>query len=189
MKDLMYSEIDRLGRDFIKTKIKDNILNSECIINQIFEKCAKSLGTRNLTPSEYTSLAEALMHYLLTITITPSQRKITINKIEISILIPSAGGLKNGGDRVLVVQFLKEDKIKNEHTVKNLLEIQPTVGNIWLVSYHPVITLFQLKNFVINTSSIGTKIGTNELVQPFSRLMVQVDAFLNKINYSGFRIL
>ena len=185
MKDLMYSEIDQLGRDFIKTKIKDNTLNSECIIKQIFEKCAKSRGPQNLTPSECIVLAEALMHFLLAITITPSQRKITINKIEISILVPSAGGLKNGGDRVLVIQFLKEHKIENEHIISDLLEIQPTVDNIWLVSYCPVLTLYPVKNFVINTSSIGT----NELVQPFSRLMIQVNAFLNKINYTGFRIL
>jgi hypothetical protein len=185
MKDLMYSEIDQLGRDFIKTKIKDNILNSECIIKQIFEKCAKSRGTQHLTPFECISLAEALMHYLLTITITPSQRKIKINNIEISIFVPSAGGLKYGGDKVLVIQFLKGGKIENEHTVSGLLEIQPTVDNIWLVSHSPVVTLFQLKNFVIKTQSIGT----NELVQPFSRLMIQIIAFLNKINYTGFRIL
>ena len=185
MNDLIYSAIDQLGRDFIKTKIKDNILNSESIIKQIFEKCAKSRGTQNLTPSECISLAEALMHYLLAITITPSQRKITINKIEVSIFVPSAGGLKNGGDRVLVIQFLKEDKIENEHTISDLLEIQPSVDNIWLVSYCPITTLFPLKNFVINTSSIGT----NELLQPFSRLMIQVNAFLNNINYTGFRIL
>jgi hypothetical protein len=42
-----------------------------------------------------------------------------------------------------------------------------------------------LKNFIINTQLIGT----NELVQPFSRLMIQIIAFLNKINYTGFRIL
>jgi hypothetical protein len=185
MKDLMYSEIDQLGRDYIKTKINDNILNSEGIIKQIFEKCVKSRGTQNLTPSEFISLSESLMHYLLAITITPSQRKITINKTEISILVPSAGGLKNGGDRVLVIQFLKGDKIENEHTVSDLLEIQPTLDNIWLVSYCPIITLFPLKNFIINTSSIET----NEVVQPFSRLMIQVNAFLNKINYTGFRIL
>ncbi|HZB17804.1 MAG TPA: hypothetical protein VE445_11610, partial [Nitrososphaeraceae archaeon] len=127
----------------------------------------------------------SLMHYLLAITITPSQRKITINKIEISILVPGAGGLKNGGDRVLVIQFLKGDKIEDEYTISDLLKIQPTIDNIWLVSYCPVITPFPLKNFVINTSSIET----NERVQPFSRLMIQVNAFINKVNYTGFRIL
>lgn len=185
MKDLMYSEIDLLGRDFIKTKLKNNILNSEFIIKKIFEKCAISRGSQKLTPSECITLAEALMHYLLAITITPSQRKITINNIEISILVPSAGGLKNGGDGVLIIQFLKEDKIENEHTVSNLLEIQPTVDNIWLVSYCPVTTLFPMKNFVFTTSSIGT----NELVQPLPQLMIQVNAFLDKIHYTGFRIL
>ena len=185
IKELMYSEIDLLGKDYIKAKIKDNILNSECIIKQIFEECTKSRGAQNLTPSECISLAEALMHYLLAITITPSQRKIIIRKIEISIVVPGASGLKNGGDKVLVIQFLKGDKIENENTVSDLLEIQPTFDNIWLVSYSSVITLFPIKNFVINTSLIGT----NELVQPFSQLMIQVNTFLNRINYTGFRIL
>ncbi|TVP39891.1 hypothetical protein [Candidatus Nitrosocosmicus arcticus] len=185
VKELLYSEIDQLGVDFIKTKIKDNILNSEVIIKQIFEKCAKSRGSRNLSPSDYISLAEALLHYLLAITITPSQRKININKIEVSILVPGARGLKNGGDKVLIIQFLKGDKVEYEHTVSDLLKIQPTLDNIWLVSYCPVVTPFPLRNFVINSASIGTK----ELTQPFSQLMIQINDFLDRINYCGFRII
>jgi len=185
VKKLLYSEIDQLGIEFIKTKIKNNILNSEYIIKQIFEECAKSRGAQNLSPSDYISLAEALMHYLLAITITPSQRKININKTEVSILVPGASGLKNGGDKVLIIQFLEGGKVEYEHTVSDLLKIQPTLDNIWLVSYCPVITLFPLKNFVINSASNGTK----KLAQPFSQLMIQINDFLDRINYSGFRIL
>ena len=88
LKELLYLKIDQLGIDCIKTKIKDNILNSEYIINQLIEECASSRGDQNLSHSDHISLAEGLMHYLLAITITPSQRKININNIEVSILIP-----------------------------------------------------------------------------------------------------
>jgi hypothetical protein len=185
VKELLYIEIDKLGIDFIKTKIKENILNSEVIIKQILEGCTKSSGAQNLSHSDYVSLAEALMHYLLAITITPSQRKISIKNIEVSILVPGASGLKNSGDKVIIIQFLKGEKIGYEHTASDLLRIQPNFDNIWLVSYFPVVNQFQLKNFVINSVSIGT----NEFALPFSKLMIQINDFLDRINYTGFRII
>ncbi len=185
VKELLYIEIDKLGIDFIKTKIKENILNSEVIIKQILEGCTKSRDAQNLSHSDYVSLAEALMHYLLAITITPSQRKIDIKNIEVSILVPSASGLTNGGDKVIIIQFLKGDAIEYENTLSSLLKIQPTVDNIWLVSYFPVLNQFPLRNFVINSASIGTE----EFALPFSKLMIQINDFLDRINYTGFRII
>jgi hypothetical protein len=65
------------------------------------------------------------------------------------------------------------------------LKIQPTLDNIWLVSYCPIVMRLPLKNFIIDSESIGT----NELAQPFSKLMIEINDFLNRINYTGFRIL
>ena len=66
------------------------------------------------------------MHYLLAITITPSQRKININNTEVSILVPGARDLKNGGEKVIIIQFLKGDEVEYEQTISELLKIQPT---------------------------------------------------------------
>ena len=185
LKELLYLKIDQLGIDCIKTKIKDNILNSEYIINQLIEECASSRGDQNLSHSDHISLAEGLMHYLLAITITPSQRKININNIEVSILIPGTRDLKNGGDKVIIIQFLKGDEVEYEQTISELLKIQPILDNIWLVSYRPIVTRSPLRNFVIDGGSIGNK----ELTQPFSKLMIEINDFIDRINYSGFRIL
>ena len=185
LKELLYSKIDQLGIDFIKTKIKDNILNSEYIIKQLLEECASSRSVQNLSHSDYISLAEGLMHYLLAITITPSQRKININNTEVSILVPGARDLKNSADKVIIIQFLKGDEVEYGHTISELLKIQPTLDNIWLVSYCPIVTRFPFKNFVIDGESIGNK----ELAQPFSKVMIEINDFLDRINYTGFRIL
>ena len=131
---------------------------------------------------DYITLAEGLLHYLLAITITPSQRKININHTEVSILVPSARDLKIGGDKVILIQFLKGDEVENEQTVSELLKIQPTLDNIWLVSYCPTATRLPLKNFVID----GESIGINELAQPFSKLMIEINDFLNRINTPVF---
>ena len=125
------------------------------------------------------------MHYLLAITITPSQRKININHTEVSILVPGARDLKNGGDKVIIIQFLEGDEVEYEQTISELLKIQPTLDNIWLVSYRPIVTRFPLKNFVIDGGSFGNK----EHAQPFSKLMIEINNFLDRINYTGFRIL
>jgi len=150
LKELLYSKIDQLGVDYIKTKIKGNIQNSEYIIKRLLEECASSSELRNLTNSDYLELAEGLLHYLLAITITPSQRKININNIEVSILVPGARDLKNGGKKVIIIQFLKGNEVEYEQTISELLKIQPTRYNIWLVSYCPIVTRFPLKNFVID---------------------------------------
>ena len=185
LKELLYSKIDQLGVDYIKTKIKGNIQNSEYIIKRLLEECASSSELRNLTNSDYLELAEGLLHYLLAITITPSQRKININNIEVSILVPGARDLRINTDKVIIIQFLKADKIEYDQTIRELLKIQPTLNNIWLVSYCPILTRFPLKNFVIDSESIGNK----EFVQPFSKLMIEINNFLDRINYTGFRIL
>lgn len=185
LKELLYSKIDQLGVDYIKTKIKGNIQNSEYIIKRLLEECASSSGARNLTNSDYLELAEGLLHYLLAITITPSQRKININNIEVSILIPGARDLRINTDKVIIIQFLKVDKIEYDQTIRELLKIQSTLNNIWLVSYCPIVTMVPLKNFVIDGESIKNK----DIVQPFSKVLIEINDFLDRTNYTGFRII
>ena len=185
LKKLLYSKIDQLGVDYIKTKIKGNIQNSEYIIKRLLEECASSSELRNLTNSDYLELAEGILHYLLTITITPSQRKININNIEVSILVPGARDLRINTDKVIIIQFLKADKIEYDQTIRELLKIQPTLNNIWLVSYYPMVTMVPLKNFVIDGESIKNK----DIVQPFSKVLIEINDFLDRTNYTGFRII
>ena len=185
LKKLLYSKIDQLGVDYIKTKIKGNIQNSEYIIKRLLEECASSSGVQNLTNSDYLELAEGLLHYLLAITITPSQRKININNIEVSILVPGARDLRINTDKVIIIQFLKADKIEYDQTIRELLKIQPTLNNIWLVSYYPMVTMVPLKNFVIDGESIKNK----DIVQPFSKVLIEINDFLDRTNYTGFRII
>ncbi|HKU83085.1 MAG TPA: hypothetical protein VJP58_03505 [Candidatus Nitrosocosmicus sp.] len=166
-------------------KIKSNIQNSEYIIKQLFKECASSNDLQSLTQSDYISLAEGLMHFLLAITITPSQRKINICNTEVSILVPGASDLKRKSDKVIIIQFLKGDEIEYTKTINELLKIQPTFDNIWLISYRPIITTFGLKNFVIDDESIQNK----EIIQPFSKVMIEINSFLDQINYNGFRII
>ena len=86
---------------------------------------------------------------------------------------------------MIIIQFLKGDEVEYEQTISELLKIQPNLDNIWLVSYSPIVSRSPLKNFVIDGESIEHK----ESTQPFSKLMIEINAFLDRINYSGFRIL
>jgi len=184
LKELLYSKIDQLGIDHIKLKIKSNIHNTEYIIKQLFVECTGSNDIQNLTRSDYISLAEGLMHYLLAITITPSQRKINICNTEVSILVPGASDLKKKSDKVVIIQFLKGDEVEYTKIINELLEIQPSFYNIWLISYRPIVTTFGLKNFVIDERNQNM-----EIIQPFSKVIIEINSFLNRINYTGFRII
>lgn len=184
IKELLYNEINQIGINYIKTKINSSILNSENIIVQILDKCFEKMSKDNFSESDILSLAEALMHFLLTISIIPTERKITINNIEVSILVPNVKGLKIDSSKVLVIQFINENTLKSISVLNNLLKIQPHKENIWLVSYAESEQPPKFRNFVINYRSRNT-----DYSMPFSQILIEINGFLDKIEFSGFRII
>jgi hypothetical protein len=149
------------------------------------KNCLNSLDRNTLLDSEWVSIGEALMHYMLTVMVLPSQRKITIDGFELSVVIPDARNIYKNHDQVVIIQFY----IDEDNTVKNMVDklksIQPIMENIWIVSFLPIDIPNPLKNYVIsdrvNVSS--------ETVFPYSIIISDVAQHLEKINYSGFKIL
>ena len=71
--------------------------------------CLISLNGIRITDSDWVSLAEALMHYMLTVMMLPSQRKIMVEDIEVSIIIPNARNINKNLDQILIIQFCNFD--------------------------------------------------------------------------------
>lgn len=185
LKNLLYSEIDRMGSSSIKQKLLNKNENSKFIIEELLKNCMNSINNKALSDSEWVSLAEALMHYLLTIMVIPSQRKITINGLEVGIMIPSARDIYKILEQVIIIQFcLTEDE-----TIKNVIEklnaIQPLQQNIWIVSFSSIDIPKPLRNYVISNS----KTIHSDNVFPFSQIMIDIVEHVDRINYSGFKIL
>ena len=185
LKNLLYAEINRMGSLNIKRKIMEKKENSKYIIEELLKNCLNSLDGNALMDSEWVSLAEALMHYMLTVMVLPSQRKITIDGLEISVVIPNARNVYKNQEQVLIIQFYldKDNTIKN--IVDKLKSVQPIMENIWIVSYSSIDMPNLLRNYVISD-----RVYVNcETVFPFSQIILDVVKHIEKIDYTGFRIL
>ncbi|HSA75098.1 MAG TPA: hypothetical protein VLE21_02810 [Candidatus Nitrosocosmicus sp.] len=185
LKNLLYAEINRMGSLNIKRKIMEKSENSKYIIEELMKNCLNSLNRNILLDSEWVSICEALMHYMLTVMVLPSQRKITIDGFEVSVVIPNARNIYKNLEQVIIIQFY----IDEDNTIKNIVDklksIQPIMENIWIVSYLSIDMPNPLKNYVIS-DRVNV---TGETVFPFSRIILDVAQHLEKINYSGFKIL
>jgi len=137
VKDILYQEITNISEDKIQLEISKN--NSSKIISQIISKCAPKIRKISTSIDEdLGNFAEGLMHYLLTVSLIPSQRKISKkNNVEIDIVIPDVLTLNSSPKDSLIILFPKS---KNENLIKKRISeletIQPIKENIWVVLHH-----------------------------------------------------
>ncbi len=136
VKDILYQEIANISEDVIQLEISKN--NSSKIISQIISKCTTKIQKISTSFDEDLGIfAEGLMHYLLTVSLIPSQRKISKNNVEIDIVIPDILTLNSNPKDSLIILFPKS---KNENMIKKriseLERIQPIKENIWVVLHH-----------------------------------------------------
>jgi len=105
------------------------------VIETIYEGCKDRLDKLDGNKSEIlVTFAEALVHYLLTTALIPSQRKITFNNVYLDVLIPDIKILSTSPQDALIISFPKTNDIS---TIKNrlteIIKIQPVKENIWFV--------------------------------------------------------
>ncbi len=122
-------------------------------------------------------LATGLLHYLLTNTLIPSQRKIDYNGIQIDIIIPDLKTLEIDPKKTLIVYLPKTiDKIIIEQKLDQLQKIQPIKDNIWLVTTKKLD--FQTKTYVIEKKNAS-----------FSKIIHDIGQFVNVQGQNKFKIL
>jgi hypothetical protein len=184
LKNLLYAEIEHMGSLLIKQKLKEKNENSKYIIEELMKNCLNSLNGSKLPDANWVSLAEALMHYMLTVMVLPSQRKIIVGDIEVSIIIPNIRNINKNLSQILIIQFCNND-FSIKKLVKRLKAIQPNEQNVWLVSYLPLDLAVPFRNYVISDPILEK----DEMILPFSQIIMDVVYYIDKINYTGFKIL
>lgn len=147
---------------------------SEAYCRDILERCIKKLPERT-TSDEITlaALCEALLHFMLTASLLPSERKIRLQGVELDIVIPSSKVLLKSPNKSLVIQVVKgnlEEKVMQARTV------QPHRENIWLVSASPLPT--EYKNYHLGTEGLH-----------YSRVISDINAFLLEKGNHGLKLL
>ncbi|MGI0027755.1 MAG: hypothetical protein ACREAD_07950 [Nitrosopumilaceae archaeon] len=133
IKEILYDAI----RNYQEHKIVSDIAQGDSpeTINTLCNECMPILEKIEGKKSEKTiSFAEGLIHYLLTVALIPSQRKIKVASVDVDIVIPDISTLSSMPENVLVIAFPKtNDLVSIKNRVTELTKIQPHKENIWFV--------------------------------------------------------
>lgn len=137
VKEVLYAVIDGIGRDKIRAEVSTDIdAASRKYCEQIIEKCLKTFS--NQTDDETLgTLCEALLHFMLTASLLPSERKVNLKGIELDVIVPAVKTLTKDPSKALLIQIVKNGKAD---TVKRAEGVQPNANNLWVVSARPVDT-------------------------------------------------
>jgi hypothetical protein len=162
IKDILYSSIDKIGKEKIRMEIIRDIEMSERCCNEILEECKNRMGSE-LYDELLGSLCEALLHFMLTVSLLPSERKIRWKSSELDLVIPSLKTLSRRPEKALVIQIIKSDLELTK--IKHAESVQPHGANIWIASARPLDG--NHKNYYISSKEF-----------PYSRIISDINAFL-----------
>ena len=178
--NILYSIINEIGKEKIQTAITLNVAVSKQYIQMIIDRFK---GVVNLNDDENVgSLCEALLHFMLTTRTLPSVRKVTIEKMNLDVVIPNLHALKNFPEKAIIIQIVKDSQGITEDQQKDIATIQPNVNNIWVVTKEPA-----SGDYVNYTAECGNEKSTTFQRRNFHDIIVDIDAFLEKTNDRSFR--
>ena len=176
VKDLLYQELAKITEEKIQLDISKG--RSSKSIVEIMSRChPKILQSGGNIDENVGIFAESLMHYLLTISLIPSQRKVSQNNVEIDIIIPDLKTLNSNPKDSIIIYFPKignEERIK--HGILKLEKIQPVKENIWLV----LLSDLQIKNKTYHTDNNDGS---------FTKILDDITEFLSSRKQSKFKII
>lgn len=224
----LYSVLNDFGKDSLQIEFQNNINSS---VHKIMEIISKTIELRyknkeildndNYDDSEkpLSILCEALLHFLLTITSLPSQRKIILKDLEIDLIIPDLKNLNKDPKKSLIIKFDKDSS-----TINYVERLHTTIPidreNVWIVSPTPLDINSKNRNYIIYKNKKDEKSNTlftdntnmnkknnyfmkkenvninnsniqngNSNIYPFFNIIVDIDKFLKDIKYRGFKFV
>jgi hypothetical protein len=177
--NILYSIINEIGKEKIQTAITLNVAVSKQYIQMIIDRFKEVV---NLNDENVGSLCEALLHFMLTIRTLPSVRKVTIEKMNLDVVIPNLHALRNFPEKAIIIQIVKDSQGITEDQQKDIATIQPNVNNIWVVTKEPA-----SGDYVNYTAECGNEKSTTFQNRNFHDIIVDIEAFLEKTNDRSFR--
>jgi hypothetical protein len=188
IKQILYSEIENIGKEKIQAKINSSIESSQKYIDKIMSECITKLtyesnddGDDNNDNYNITiaTLCEMLLHFMLTICTLPSERKIQAkNDLILDVIIPNLQSLKIKPDKSIIIQFIK-DKIMDLNKTSQLAFLQPNHENIWLISAKPLSATKYTTYTVFHSARLHN----------YSNIIIDIDNFLKQTGDKSFRFI
>lgn len=188
-KAVLYSIIDKMGKDGIESEIASHPSKIPQIINDICFNCMKTLNSYHDydRPKILSDILEALMHYLLTVCLIPSERKVEYEKnLTLGLVIPTLRQLKTDPNRALIILFPKNNDAASVNAqIGRLLRVQPKRENIWLVFGHYSDELIRacdgFRAYIYDDFVKGS-------LKPFSTIIDDIKSFVESNKIKGFKI-
>jgi hypothetical protein len=111
IKQILYSEIENIGKEKIQAKINSSIKSSQKYIDKIMSECITKLTYESNDNDHYNiiiaTLCEVLLHFMLTICTLPSERKVQVkNDLILDVIIPNLQSLKIKPDKSIIIQVI-----------------------------------------------------------------------------------
>jgi hypothetical protein len=161
VKYTLYSAINEIGREKIRMDVAANVNICEKYCNEILNRCTSSLGPE-ANDKTLATLCEALLHFMLTASVLPSERKVNVHGADLDVVIPFTRVLGKNPDKALVIQVVRGDLAAK---VKQAKSVQLRRENIWLVSAKPLQT--DHRNYHLGSGNF-----------PYARIIPDISAFL-----------
>lgn len=225
MKNELYSVLNEFGKENIQIEFQNNINSSIPKIKEILSKTIATIYEKkenidsdsNNFEKPLSILCESFLHFLLTTTSLPSQRKIMLNELEIDLVIPDIKTLYKDPKKTLIIIFYKDSSTSED--IKKLDNIQKNKENIWLVSSTPLDinyrnyvlyenkeeyqTLFtnnktideNYNNYLIDDKNEINNNNHNNIhnlkpnIIPFFNIIVDINRFIKDTKYRGFKFV
>jgi hypothetical protein len=125
------------------------------------------------------TLCEVLLHFMLTICMLPSERKIRVkNDLILDVIIPNLQSQKINPDKSIIIQVIK-DKMRDLNNILQLEFLQPNHENIWLISAKPLSA----------TKYTTYTVFPNSGLPDYSNIIIDIDDFLKETGDKSFRFI
>lgn len=167
---VLYSVINEMGRNRIRKEINSDIGLATKICEEILNRIMAKLEDR-ADEETLTAICEGLLHFMLTVSLLPSQRKLQFRGLELDIAVPSTRLLSTDPSKTLVIQVLKKSE---EKKIANAEQLQPVRANIWLVSASKLSTGY--RNYNLDDHS-------------YAKIVADIQAFVKSKGISGLSLM
>lgn len=147
------------------------------IIDDILVNCYDKISSMAPKEESVGTLAIGILHYLLTNSLIPSQRKIQHKGMEVDIIIPDLRTLEEDPKKSLVIFIAKvDDKQEIQSKIDELKKIQPIDENIWVILGKK--EELGIKTFVLQKENAS-----------FSNIIYEIGKFVNVNGQNKLKIL
>jgi hypothetical protein len=173
VKEILYTVIDDIGREKIRADVSSNIELSSKYCADILERCRHDLGDE-ANDETLGMLCESLLHFMLTATLLPSERRVIVQGTELDIVVPSVKSLARNPDKTLVIQFIKTDA--DTARINQVMMLQKNLENLWIVSARK--TEYEGRNYYLGSTKFE-----------YSSIIRDIQIFLARKGGSSLKML